>query len=357
MTASTDHWIDEFGRELDPIYSRGRKAKGARGSARGANEPRTRSTGLSARESRRAILERIARKSPEVMVKITGGGRCVSQIKAHMDYISRNGRVELEDEQGLTYLGTKDVRHVRDAWRDGGHTIPNDGVYEKGEGPREAFNIMLSMPPGTDRQAVKDAARAFAAREFEGFQYVFAAHDDEKHPHVHLAVKARGIDGTRLNPRKGDLHRWRVEFAHELRERGVDANASPRKARGIVKKAERQAIRGIVERKGKSSVLRKHHAEALREARGRAKHVNPAQDKISANRKRLIQLYGELAKGLAKGGEADQRLALQLVGFVQTMPPPTTKHEDRVQTLSLDFQSAGKARSQTNRERNDSSRA
>jgi hypothetical protein len=35
--------------------------------------------------------------------------------------------------------------------------------------------------------------------------YVFAAHADEAHPHVHLVVLARGRGGRRLNPRKADL--------------------------------------------------------------------------------------------------------------------------------------------------------
>ncbi|WP_199915361.1 relaxase/mobilization nuclease domain-containing protein [Aminobacter sp. MSH1] len=330
MSDGLDHWLDEFGGSLDPIYSRARHVKEPRKpKSKPKASSKRRPTGPATRESRRATLERIARKSPEVMVKITGGGRNMRQIKAHMDYISRNGELEIEDEQGLAYQGKKDVRYVRDTWRDGGHTIP----YEGEDGPREAFNIMLSMPAGTDRTALKDAARAFAAEHFEGHQYVFAGHDDKNHFHVHLTVKAVGLDGERLNPRKGDLHRWRVSFAEQLRERGVDANASPRKARGVVRKAQRQALRGITDRNGKSRVLRKHQAEAIREARGRAEHPNPAQDRISATRKRTLRAYGEISKELAKGDASDQRLALQLVDLVKTMPPLTTAHETRVHAI------------------------
>lgn len=329
MTAALDRWLDDFGATLDPIYSRARHVKGPRKEKSTPTAPKSRATGPATRESRRATLERIARKSPEVMVKITGGGRNMRQIKAHMDYISRNGEIDIEDEQGLIYQGKKDVRHVRDAWRDGGHTIP----YEGEDGSREAFNIMLSMPAGTDRRAIKDAARAFAAEHFNGYQYAFAGHDDKDHFHVHLTVKAVGLDGQRLNPRKGDLHRWRVTFAEQLRERGVDANASPRKARGVVRKAERQALRGITERNGKSKVLRKHRAEAIQEARGRGEHPNPAQDRISATRKLTLQGYGEVAKALANGDAADRALALMIVELVKTMPPLVTAHQDRVKAI------------------------
>lgn len=352
MTEAVDRWLDEFGGTLDPIYSRARHVKEPRKS-RGPAPTKSRLGGPATRDSRRATLERIARKSPEVMVKITGGGRNMRQIKAHMDYISRNGELEIEDEQGLSYQGKKDVRYVRDAWRDGGHTIP----YEGEDGPREAFNIMLSMPAGTDKTAVKDAARAVAAEHFEGYQYAFAAHDDKGHFHVHLTVKAVGVNGKRLNPRKGDLHQWRVSFAEQLRDRGVDANASPRKARGVVQKAERQALRGIKDRGGKSFVLRKHRAEAIREARGSAAHPNPAQDKISATRKDTLQGYGELSKALARGNAADRALALQVIDLVKTMPLPLTAHQARVEEIRATLPKArtghGKDRGPTDRGRDE----
>jgi type IV secretory pathway VirD2 relaxase len=43
-------------------------------------------------------------------------------------------------------------------------------------------------------------------------------------------------------PRKGDLRQWRDEFALAMRDQGVDAEATPRASRGIVKKPERQVI-------------------------------------------------------------------------------------------------------------------
>ena len=56
--------------------------------------------------------------------------------------------------------------------------------------------------------------------------------------HVHLAVKAVDPDGARLNPRKTDLQHWRETFAEKLREQSIDANPTPRKARGVAQKAE-----------------------------------------------------------------------------------------------------------------------
>jgi len=64
-----------------------------------------------------------------------------------------------------------------------------------------------------------------------GRAYVFAAHDDEAHPHVHQSLQVRGPDGRRLNPRRQDLRRWRERFAEQLRAHGVEANATARRTR------------------------------------------------------------------------------------------------------------------------------
>jgi len=65
---------------------------------------------------------------------------------------------------------------------------------------------------------------------------------------VHLTVRTLGSDGTRLNPRKADLEVWRQRFAQALRDRGVEAEASPRRARGVLRKAERTPVRKMRER-------------------------------------------------------------------------------------------------------------
>lgn len=95
-------------------------------------------------------------------------------IKAHMDYILCNGAVEAEDEQGRIHQGKEEVRAVCDDWRGGGIR------YENGT-RREAFSILLSVPSGSDRPAVKNAVPELSGNH----QDIFAAHDDEKHPYLY----------------------------------------------------------------------------------------------------------------------------------------------------------------------------
>jgi len=328
-----DGVLKDWGERTDYGQVRGRKGKNIAGGRYSKPAP----------TSRPAVREKLAatvRKAPEVMVKISGGGKDMRSIKAHMDYISRNGAVELEDEQGRVHQGKEDVRAVRDDWRGGG--IP----YEDGK-KREAFNIVLSMPPGTDRASVKKAARAFASELFGNHQYVFAAHEDEKHPHVHLAVKAVDLDGVRLNPRKADLQRWRETFAEKLREQGIEANATPRGVRGVVKKAEKQAVRHIDNeyakgrRKAPARVSVSQREAAELEARAGRSHVNPAQDNIIARRKQVQRDFGTVARALATGDQGDKRLAVEVVQFVKQMPPIKTRHAEQVEALQRSATQSG----------------
>src|SRR6201989_1957632 len=111
------------------------------------------STSAHAATIRARIEATVVRRAPQVMVKVTGGGRGMKAIAAHFRYISKNGRLEVEDEKGQTVRGKDAVRELADDWRYGGSLI--DDVSDR----REAFNIMLSMPRGTDPLTVQWAAR------------------------------------------------------------------------------------------------------------------------------------------------------------------------------------------------------
>ena len=175
---------------------------------------------------RARIEAAVVRRAPQVMVKVTGGGRGMKAIAAHFKYISKNGRLDVEDDRGEVLRGKGDLRGLVDDWRLGGTPIDDIGYR------RDAFNIMLSMPRGVDALYVLKAAREFAREEFADHKYVMVLHDHQANPHVHLSVRAESRTGRRLNPRKADLHRWRELFAEKLRGLGIEAEASSRSLRG-----------------------------------------------------------------------------------------------------------------------------
>ena len=331
MTAKViDGIIKDWGERLNYERLKPRKGRNIRGGkmAHGNNVPK-----LSGGITKNKLIKAV-RKVPEVMVKISGGGKNMAHIKAHIDYISRNGEVDLEDENGDIHKGREELADVKKAWATDGVGIPEESDKRK-----EAFNIIFSMPVGTDRKFVKDAVRAFAADEFTNHQYVFASHEDEEHSHVHLCVKAADQYGVRLNPRKPDLQLWRELFVEKLHDVGIEANATPRWSRGVVQKHEKQTIKQI--NKGFEEGNRKEPArntqqqinEAALEVDNSIQHSNPYQEKIIASRKLAQKLYGSLARELLNGDKEDKLVALDIAKFVQAMPSTNTRHDDLVANL------------------------
>ena len=81
------------------------------------------SGGAGRRSSATRIEATVVRRAPQVMVKVTGGGRGMKAIAAHFRYISKNGRLEIEDERGQLGAGKEAVRELVEDWRFGGSLI------------------------------------------------------------------------------------------------------------------------------------------------------------------------------------------------------------------------------------------
>ncbi|MFG6458618.1 relaxase/mobilization nuclease domain-containing protein [Pelomonas nitida] len=262
-------------------------------------------TGDALRRRAALIRSRIAatvRRAPQVMVKVTGGGRGMKAIAAHFRYISKNGRLDIEDDRGERIRGAHAVRDLADDWRFSGGLIP-EGAAQGGR--REAYNIMLSMPRGTDPLAVQRAAREFARVELAGHKYVMVLHDHQANPHVHLSVRTEGRDGRRLNPRKADLHRWRETFAEKLRELGIDAEAT------------RQATRGAVRNYDAIWQTKAREVGRLRRDSSRTK----SSPRSSASRAAAVEAWGHLRTALEGSSEGvDMGLAKGIAEMLAGMP-------------------------------------
>lgn len=271
----------------------------------------------------RAQLARVVRRAPEVMVKITGRTRDGGHLLRHLDYISRNGKLVLEGPDGERLESRAAVK-----------TLAEDWTAELSVDPRHrrdspvSLSIVLSMPAGTDPFRVHDAARAFANQTFgDRHPYVFALHTDDRHPHVHLTVRALGRDGERLNPCKADLQVWRDRFAGAMRARGVEAEATPRRARGVIKKAERIPVRKLGERfvagTGEiPAVLASAYREAARPDGRDAAWLEPIRDRQLTIRRTFVAE----ALRLARSGRAeDQAMGGRIEQFVRDMPPVQTR--------------------------------
>ena len=76
---------------------------------------------------RRRIEATVTGRAPQVMVKVTGGGRGMAAIAAHFRYISKNGRLEIEDDRGVVRDGKEAVHDLAKQWRYGGSLIDEVG--------------------------------------------------------------------------------------------------------------------------------------------------------------------------------------------------------------------------------------
>jgi len=281
------------------VQARPQPRLGAQGSHQRANAIRQR------------IEATVVRRAPQVMVKVTGGGRSMAAIAAHFRYISKNGRLVIEDQRGETMQGKDSLHHLADEWRMGGVRIPEDA--EPGL-RREAFNIMLSMPRGTDPLIVQRAAREFAQAELADHKYVMVLHDHQANPHVHISVRAVSRLGKRLNPRKNDLHRWRETFAEKLRGYGVEAEAT------------RQTTRGQHRQPDPLWRLKAQEAGRLR----RAPSTKQSGLQNHPAKKAAINAWVQIGLALAKSGEAaDRQLAGHVARFVRGMTTSQTGEPQR----------------------------
>lgn len=299
-------------------------------------------------EAVRARLNRIVNRAPEVMVKVTGRTRDPGHLRSHLDYISRNGALEMEDRDGAVISGRAGVMELADDW----------SAAALADSRRRAntpfsHSVMLSMPAGTDPAAVRDAARAFAREVFaDRFDYVFALHTDTPRPHVHLEIQSLGDHGERLNPKKADLEHWRQVFAHALRDRGVEAEATPRRARGVTRKAERTPLRKIRERHeaGRSKparVWRSACREAAGAAFGGAMARAPWEARMQDRQSQVRGFYLAQATVLNRSADPNDRaLGAKVEGFVRAMSPPDSQRL----TLARELRGANLA---TQRERGD----
>jgi hypothetical protein len=241
---------------------------------------------------RERIVATVIRRAPQVMVKVTGGGRGMGAIAAHLRYISKNGRLPMENERGELERGRSAVRDVAEEWRLGGSLIPE--VSHR----REAHNILLSMPRGVDPEIVRCAAREFAEVELAGHKYVMVLHDHQANPHVHLSVRAESKEGRRLNPRRADLQRWRETFAEKLRNWGVKAEAS------------RQAVRG--ESRNYPPLWRIKASEEGRELQPFAPHKSGAR--AAASRSQAAETWTKLVAVLSASADRTDRELATAIG-------------------------------------------
>jgi len=278
-----------------------------------------------------AQIARTVRRTPEVMVKVSGGARTLRGVAAHFAYISRRGELEIETEDGERQQGREvagklvedwdlDIDQALDRWQRMGHggRVPQ---------PKLVHNIVLSMPAGTSPHRLFAASQEFAREEFAlQHRYAMVLHTDQGHPHVHLVISAHRLDGGRLNIRKADLRRWREQFARQLRDQGVEANATPAQLRGRLSDYQRDGVYRA-SRRGESRVDDCRGRRASAEAAGLAAR-SKAIGRLFDTGDCVQQDWSDTSATLMRQGLGG--LSNEVERFRQGLSVPRTRHERAV---------------------------
>lgn len=281
-----------------------------------------------------SVVDRTARRAPEVVVRVTGRQHGRGHVLANFSYISRLGHGEeealaLHTSDGDTIQDGREMEILAQDWHE----------WEMGDGARRkgatSISMILSMPIGTDPERLKDAALGFARQEFANRSWVASLHVDRDHPHVHLTIARRDNDGRRFHPDRDDLFRYRRRFAEKLREHGIDANATPAKTRGIDPTHEPFAARKVRENGG---IPQLDSSRADRIARYRDGGLADPVEAVLARQHAAVRgAYDQaLAELKMSPSLVDQAVAKSLAHFVAALQPPQPNSTRSVQPVVAD---------------------
>ena len=218
---------------------------------------------------------RASRRLPQAVFKISSYSRSGGAVWDRVQYISREGELEVEDPNGEQVADLVELEQMVDDWEAG------KGTRAK----RLAMSAVVSFPAGVDQEKATEAARQFFREAFaDNHSYVFAPHADTDQFHVHLLLETRGHDGQQLRLDRDDLQDLRELLAEKAREQGIELDASPRWARGEEREPQRpRAVEGIERRGGTPAwtaerELEPEAAEALAAQRDQRQRAADAGD-------------------------------------------------------------------------------
>jgi len=271
-------------------------------------------------------IARAVRRVPEVVIKVSGGARTPRGFALHLDYIGRNGELEIETDDGKRMREEGFEKKLIEDWdldlesyRERPRWIGEQGRKP----PKLVHNIIFSMPPGTPPSKLFAAVRKLAESRFAlQHRYAMVLHTDEKHPHVHVVVKSVSEQGKRLNIRKATLREWRQDFARWLREQGIAANATERAVRGQTHKPFKNGIYRAA-RRGASHFLRNRVVAIGRDISSGEFRPDPGRDALQRTRAAVLDGWRAVGDRLTEDGHHD--LAAEVRHFAMRMPRARTE--------------------------------
>lgn len=214
----------------------------------------------------------------QAMVKITNRKVHTTHkmVQANLSYLSRESK---GGKEPLVPIELWDGRRIeakpgasREAFEALAEHLGKDKAGRGSKNDRKSYPIMISFPPGTDREKAELIAREWGARAFgEKSAYAWVMHEDTEHPHAHFVVSAKGYDGKKLRINQPELKALRMLQAEVAGEFGIALTTSTRLERGESQAPKASRDRGEFERLARGEItpsFRRGIERAYKELKG-----------------------------------------------------------------------------------------
>ena len=165
-------------------------------------------------------------RGKEVVIKITGNSKNFQKWKAHFNYVTRKGELEVVESELYKYQGKEELKQFQEFFNDSGENIPNESQNVKER--REVLHFVFSMKEheATPSDKLLSAVLKTMKEKYPNNASYAVFHGDTDNPHIHCDLKIAGIDGNRIDVRKKDLEQLRKNFAKNLNDLGIEAYAT-----------------------------------------------------------------------------------------------------------------------------------
>ena len=181
------------------------------------------------KKTNKGIKRPIVKNTPrgkEVVIKITGNSKNFQKWKAHFNYVTRKGELEVVESELYKYQGKEELKQFQEFFNDSGENIPNESQNVKER--REVLHFVFSMKEheATPSDKLLSAVLKTMKEKYPNNASYAVFHGDTDNPHIHCDLKISGIDGNRIDVRKKDLEQLRKNFAKNLNDLGIEAYAT-----------------------------------------------------------------------------------------------------------------------------------
>ncbi|QRN41540.1 MAG: relaxase/mobilization nuclease domain-containing protein [Neisseriaceae bacterium] len=174
------------------------------------------------------------------MVKITSGGKDYNEVANHIDYISRNGKIDLHTSDNKILRRKFETINAKNEMG-----LYNEKLLYCNNGKnktRQTYNMIFSLKcieKGSEDILLQAVGKTLK-EQFPNNYFVYSLHMDTEHPQVHVCLNKQDLELKKnidLNP--DILQKLKHNFSKELINNGIKVKLEPEQ-RSLSKRQKRR---------------------------------------------------------------------------------------------------------------------